>query len=234
MYSISSYAASGSLKPACREKLMERGAESLLDEELLAVLLRTGVKDIPVMELARNIIRHIDKNKFDEIENSLHNIKGMGESKIAAVLAAFELGRRYFACSSEKISSPAEIVPFLKHYANRNQEHFICVSLNGANEIIAVRVVSIGSLTSTIVHPREVFADVIVDRAAAIIVAHNHPSGNTEPSEEDIMLTERLLEAGYILGIHLLDHIILSPRGNYLSFAQKGLLKKTSEGFKKI
>lgn len=228
MYNLSNYGFCRSdLKPDFRERLLERGAESLPDEELIAILLRTGIKDKPVLELSKDIIGLVDKNKTDEIEDSLRGIKGMGDSKIAVVMAAFELGRRYFSPASEKISKPSEIVPFLKHYAHRNQEHFLCVSLNGANEIISVRVVSIGSLTGTIVHPREVFADVIVDRAAAVIVAHNHPSGNTTPSEEDINLTDRLAEAGNILGIKLLDHIILSPRGDFLSFAQKGLLKKS-------
>lgn len=227
MYNLSEFLSyEGRSKPNFRERLLERGSESLSDEELLAILLRTGIKDKPVLELAKSIICHIDRNKPDGIEGTLRNIRGMGDSKIAVVMAAFELGRRYFGYGLEKISAPVEIVPFLRHYANRNQEHFICISLNGANEIIAVRVVSIGSLTETIVHPREVFADVIVDRAASIIVAHNHPSGNIEPSKEDILLTKRLSEAGNLLGIKVLDHIILSPRGRYLSFLQEGILKK--------
>lgn len=104
----------------------------------------------------------------------------------------------------------------------RKQEQFICVSLNGAHEILAIRVVSVGTLTHTLVHPREVFADSLADRAAAVILAHNHPSGALAPSAEDLNLTKRLCEAGRLLGIEVLDHIILSPNGEYMSFIEAG------------
>ncbi|MEL3907091.1 MAG: JAB domain-containing protein, partial [Treponema sp.] len=120
------------------------------------------------------------------------------------------------------IQNPADIVPFLRHYAVRKQEQFICVSLNGAHEITAIRVVSVGTLTQTLVHPREVFADPLADRAAAVIFAHNHPSGCLEPSHEDTALTQRLVQAGKLLGINVLDHIILAPNGTYLSFREEG------------
>ena len=108
----------------------------------------------------------------------------------------------------------------IQHYADRKQEHFLCVSLNGSNEVIAVRIISVGLVNKTHVHPREVFADAITDRASAVIVAHNHPSGNVEPSKEDMEITKQLKSAGEILGIKLLDHIIFN-RINYFSFLEK-------------
>lgn len=210
-------------KPNMREKLLERGAESLSDSELIAILLRTGAKDKPVKKLADDIIMHIDKSRPEKIEGYLRLIRGMGDSKIATIMAALELGRRYYNMRSRIIRHPSDVVPLLQHYAGRNQEHFICVSLNGANEIIDTRVVSIGILTKTIVHPREVFADAIMARAASIIIAHNHPSGNSTPSKEDILITNRLYEAGSILGISILDHIILVPNGSFFSFVQNDI-----------
>jgi DNA repair protein RadC len=115
------------------------------------------------------------------------------------------------------------VLPLIRHYADRRQEHFLCVSLNGANEIIATRVVSVGLVNKTQVHPREVFADPITDRASAVIVAHNHPSGSLEPSKEDIDITGQLRSAGEILGIRLLDHVIFNSKG-YYSFLEKGLI----------
>ncbi len=210
-------------KPNFREKLLEFGAEHLRDEELFAILLRTGIKNKPVYDLAQDIAQHVDKSNPEKIEKYLGEIKGMGDSKISTILAAMELGRRYYNTQRQVVEHPSDVVPFLQHYAFRNQEHFICVSLNGANEIIAKRTVSVGIVNRTIVHPREVFAEPIKDRATAIIVAHNHPSGNKKPSKEDITLTKRLYKAGHILGIELLDHIILVANGDFFSFIQNDL-----------
>lgn len=210
------------IKPDIRERLLEYGAAKLSDTELLAVLLRTGTAQKPVTLLAEDIIQHIDSKKKESIEIALHSIKGIGSAKMATILAAFELGRRYYGVSNEKISHPHDIVPLLRHYAGRKQEQFICSSLNGAHEVLAIRVVSVGTLTHTLVHPREVFADVLEDRAAAVILAHNHPSGTLEPSMEDLTLTRRLTQAGELLGIKVLDHIILAPNGTYVSFIEQG------------
>ncbi|MBU2034544.1 MAG: JAB domain-containing protein, partial [Candidatus Omnitrophica bacterium] len=117
---------------------------------------------------------------------------------------------------------PSDVVPLLRHYADRKQEHFLCVSLNGANEILNTRVVTIGLADRSHVHPREVFADVLVDRASAIILAHNHPAGSLDPSEEDIAVTKQIAQAGKILGIVVLDHIIFNQR-EYLSFVERGI-----------
>ncbi len=207
-------------KPDMRERLLEKGPSNLSDADLVAILLRTGLKNKTVKSLAEDIICHIDTSKPEKMEVFLRSIKGMGDSKISTILAAMELGRRYYSKHKKAINRPSDVVPLLQHYAVRSQEHFICVSLNGANEILAVRVVSIGILNRTIVHPREVYSDPLKDRAAAIIIAHNHPSGTASPSEEDILLTGRIYSAGSILGINLLDHIILTADGNYFSFVQ--------------
>jgi len=210
-------------EPAIHEQILQKGAESLSDTELLAVLLRTGVKHKPVLKLAEEVLAYIDTRKPVSLALSLQAVNGINTAKLSVISAAFELGRRYFGSGAQKIKHPSDIVPFLRHYAIRKQEQFICTSLNGAHEIIAVRVVSVGTLTCTIVHPREVFADPIHDRAAAVIFAHNHPSGLLEPSLEDTALTKRLCQSAKLLGITVLDHIILAPSGAYLSFIEEGL-----------
>ena len=209
-------------KPDIRERLLAYGPQRLSDTELLAVLLHTGIANKPVTQLAEEIVQHIDTRKTESIDTALRSISGIGEAKLSTVLAAFELGRRYYGVGAEKIREPSDIVPFLRHYSVRKQEQFICVSLNGAHEISVIRVVSVGTLTHTLVHPREVFADPLADRAAAVILAHNHPSGCLEPSQADLALTQRLCQAGELLGISVLDHIILAPNGSYLSFIEAG------------
>jgi DNA repair protein RadC len=135
-----------------------------------------------------------------------------------------ELGRRLFGVREIKVSSPGDVWPLVSHWSDRKQERFICCSLNGAHELIAMRVVSIGLVNRTVVHPREVYADPITDRACAVIVAHNHPSGRLDPSPEDREITKRLKEAADTLGIALLDHIVFSSEG-YFSFVEHGLLE---------
>jgi DNA repair protein RadC len=118
-------------------------------------------------------------------------------------------------------NGPTDVLPLVRHYADRKQEHFICISINGANEVITTRVVSVGLVNKTQVHPREVFADPITDRASAIIVAHNHPSGGLLPSQEDLEITKQLTSAGEVLGIKVLDHMIFNDKG-YYSLLEKG------------
>lgn len=212
------------VKPDFRERLLKFGAEYLTDEQLLAVLLRTGTPEKPVGQLAQDVMKVLDISDFEQLRKNLACLEGLGSVKLCTVMAAIELGRRFFSVHDSKINHPSNIVPYLMHYAGRKQETFLCASLSGANEIIAIRVVSVGTVNRTLVHPREVFADPIQDRAASIIVAHNHPSGNLQPSGEDIALTRRLADAGDLLGISLLDHIILSARGEYYSFMEEGRL----------
>lgn len=206
-----------------RERIRQLGPTNLGDTELIALILRTGTSSTPLMELAGQVSKGMETARPEAVYETLCSMEGMGPTKATTVMAAMELGRRYAGYQSRKVHTAADVYPVIQHFSDRKQEQFICVSLNGAHEVIAVRVVSVGILNRTIVHPREVFGDPITDRAAAIIVAHNHPSGQLEPSEEDRNITRRLAEAGELLGIHLLDHLILSPRGGYFSFTEAGL-----------
>ena len=204
-----------------REKLQQKGAAALSDLELLAVLLGSGTKKHDVMTLANNILKVIDQSSGTADVNALQQIEGVGSAKAALITAALEFARRRIRPEGTKISSPAEVLPLISHFADRKQEHFICLSLNGANEVITSRVVSVGLVNKTQVHPREVFADPITDRASSIIVAHNHPAGTLTPSKEDIEITKQLKSAGETLGIRLLDHIIFNHKG-YFSFQENG------------
>ena len=205
-----------------REKLCLKGKEALSDQELLAILLGKGSKKCDVLTLAKKLIAVIDKKGLDILIEDLVEFDGVGHAKAALILAAFEFVRRRIKRNGITFEKPSDVVPLLRHYADRKQEHFLCVSLNGANEILNIRVVTIGLVDRSHVHPREVFADVLVDRASAVILAHNHPSGSFEPSEEDIEVTKKLSQAGQIMGIAVLDHIIFNQRG-YFSFVEKGI-----------
>ena len=204
-----------------REKLCLKGKEALSDQELLAILLGKGSKKHDVMTLAQKLIAVIDIKGIDVAIDDLIDFDGVGEAKATIILAAFEFVRRRIKKEGITFEKPSDIVPFLRHYADRKQEHFICVSLNGANEILNTRVVTIGLADRSHVHPREVFADVLIDRASAVVLAHNHPAGPLDPSEEDIAVTKRISQAGQILGITGLDHIVFNQR-EYLSFVEKG------------
>ncbi|MBN1616253.1 MAG: DNA repair protein RadC [Spirochaetales bacterium] len=210
-------------KPDIRERLRAHGPKILSDQELVALALRTGSKNRAVLNLATVVAKTIDTEKPEFLFARLSALEGMGETKAGTVLAALELGRRYGGNMARKVHTAADVFPLVQHFSDRKQEHFISVSLNGAHEVLAVRVVSIGILNRTIVHPREVFADPLSDRAAAVIVCHNHPSGQLEPSEEDRSITKRLTGAADILGITLLDHLIISPKGGYFSFVEAGI-----------
>ena len=206
-----------------REKLLRKGASALSDQELLAVLLGKGTASMDVMTLAAKLARLIDEKGLHVTADDLMQFDGVGDAKATLVLAAIEFARRRIKPEGSRIETPADLLPHVRHYADRKQEHFLCASINGANEILNIRVVSIGLIDRSPVHPREVFADALADRAAAIIVAHNHPSGGVEPSHSDIHITAQLKAAGEILGIELLDHIIFN-RADYFSFLEAGRL----------
>jgi len=172
-----------------REKLQAKGPEALSDLELLAILLGSGTKGSDVLAVAGRILKVLDGRNEKLGAEELQAIEGVGPAKASLIAAALEFARRRIRPEGLRISFPADVLPLIRHYADRRQEHFICVSLNGANEVIAARVVSVGLVNKTQVHPREVFADPITDRASAVIVAHNHPSGSLEPSREDIDIT---------------------------------------------
>lgn len=201
-----------------REKLLTKGATALSDIELMAILLGSGIKGHDVMKVAERVVKTLDGCVNPDL-SVLQKIEGVGFAKASLITASLEFARRRIRPEGVKISSPSDVLPIIQHYGDRKQEHFICVSVNGANEVIKSRVVSIGLVNSTQVHPREVFADPILDRASSVIIAHNHPSGNLSPTPEDLSITKRLVSSANTLGIQLLDHIIFDNKGFY-SFAQ--------------
>jgi|LSQX01.3.fsa_nt_gb DNA repair protein RadC len=206
-----------------REKLLDKGPKSLSDLELLTILLGSGIKGNDVMTVAGRILKVLDKGHDKLNVDELRKIEGVGPAKAALIAAALEFARRRIRPEGIKISLPSDVIPLISHLSDRKQEHFICISLSGASEVIATRVVTVGLVNKTQVHPREVFADPITDRATGIIVAHNHPAGSLVPSKEDRFVTKILKEAGDILGIRLTDHIIFSRKG-YYSFLESGQL----------
>ena len=206
-----------------REKLREKGATSLTDEELVAAILGMGTTGIDVRKISWQVAGLIREHREALTLAHLNSVPGMGLAKAAQILSAFELARRYLLKDIVKIESAEDVVPLLAEIAGKLQEHFICITLNGANEVISKRTVTIGLLDKSLVHPRDVFADVITDRAAAVIFAHNHPSGDLQPSDEDLEIQRRLVEAANILGIRVLDHLIVSRKG-YFSFADSHLI----------
>jgi len=206
-----------------REKLKEKGAHALSDTELVAIILGSGNKGQDVMLLSSRVAKLIANSKGKLSIEALLNVKGIGIAKASQILAGFELARRHIIKESVKVKGAKDVLPLLRDIEDKKQEYFICISLNGANEIIEKRIVTVGLLDKSQVHPREVFADVITDRAASVILAHNHPSGELKPSESDLRVQEQLTEAGKILGIEVLDHIIISKRG-YYSFQKAGLI----------
>ncbi len=204
-----------------REKLRSHGPEHLSDHELLTIMLGSGTRNKSVYSLAREVLPLFDRLQGKITQDELLAVSGLGAAKAALLTAAVEFARRQLFPERKRIAFPADVLPLVRHFADRKQEHFICLSLNGAHEVSAVRVVSVGLVNRTIVHPREVFADPVTDRASAVIVCHNHPSGNVEPSSEDREVTRRLAAAGETLGIPLLDHLVFSDRG-YYSFLEHG------------
>jgi DNA repair protein RadC len=206
-----------------REKLLEKGAEALSDQELLAIILGKGSQKNDVLSLAKLLIKTIDEKGINVQAKDIIDIDGIGAAKATAIAAAFEFVRRRIKPEGLKIKFPVDVLPLIQHYGNRKQEHFLCISINGANEVMNIRVITIGLINKSQVHPREVFAEVIAERASAVIVAHNHPDGDLKPSSEDMIVTTRIKEAAAILGISLLDHIIFNNKG-YYSFVENNEL----------
>ncbi|OGY17595.1 MAG: hypothetical protein A2784_00610 [Candidatus Chisholmbacteria bacterium RIFCSPHIGHO2_01_FULL_48_12] len=208
-----------------REKLEKYGPEKLSGSELLAILLGTGSKGINVVELANKILKKfsgdgISKANIVELKNTF----GLGSAKACEIVACFELGRRFLQNKqSVLLLSPHDVWEELKDIRDNKKEHFVIFFLDARNQEIKREIISIGSLNANLVHPREVFEPAVRYSAAQIIVAHNHPSGDPEPSEEDLVITQKLREASKILGIELMDHVIVT-KNIYLSFKEKGLL----------
>jgi DNA repair protein RadC len=212
-----------------RERLQKFGAEALSAQELLALVIGRGIPKKSVMNIAQELltkfgnIRAISQATIEE----LSQIKGIGLAKAAQIKACFELGKR------------EELEPELKDFDIKNpesvakatsasikekaKEHFKLILLNPRNKIIGISTISVGTLNASLVHPREVFKDAIVHSAASVVLAHNHPSGDPEPSEDDLKITKKLVDSGKILGIEVLDHIIIAKNG-FKSLANEGLI----------
>ena len=213
-----------------REKLLAGGVETLSNAELIAILLATGTKELTAISLAENILNYSnDGLRFltDTTVEELSNIKGIGLAKSAQLIAAVELGKRIALTTkvnNYRIKSPMDVSSLLmEELRYKKKEYFNILLLNTKHELISIENISIGSLNASIVHPREVFQRAIKRSSSAIILVHNHPSGDPSPSNEDIKITKRLQEAGNIVGIEVLDHIIIGD-GNYCSLKEKGLL----------
>lgn len=194
-----------------REKLAAKGAAALSDYELLMAIIGSGTAQADVTKIARDVRKLIAEKGSELTYEDLLGIKSLGPAKATQIMAGFELWRRQFEVPERPIiDSPEKAVEQLADIRDTKQEYFVCLTLDGANRLIAKRIITIGTLTSSLVHPREVFAEATTDRAASIIVAHNHPSGNLVASVADEEVTERLAEGGDMLGIQLKDHLIVT------------------------
>lgn len=211
-----------------REKMLEKGVQALSNAELLAILLRTGTKNMPVNRLAEQLLTKYDLTGFGCISpQELSKTSGIGMVKAVTVVAGIELGRRL----SHKEPGERPVIRNPQDAANlmmgelryQAKEHFIALLLSTKNHVIARAIISVGSLNASIVHPRELFREAISHSAAAVILVHNHPSGDPAPSQEDISLTRQLVEAGILLNILVLDHVIIGD-GKYVSFKEKGII----------
>ena len=215
-------------KPNVREDALKYGMGYPLDEELLMLILGSGNKNMSVETMAKKIADTLDSSDDDEVVKNLLALKGVGTAKALAIAAALELGKRRRNHLGAHIRSPDDIVPYVKHYAMSQKEHFLAITLNGGHDIIQIHVVSVGTVNQAIIHPREVFVDAIKENASAIILCHNHPSGKAIPSDKDIDTTRHLIEVSKIIGIAILDHIIIDCE-NYFSFMENKLLFSEEE-----
>jgi DNA repair protein RadC len=209
-----------------RERLLRDGVETLSDSELLALLFGTGSRGSPVTTLAERVLVPRGLNALAAVAaQDLCVEPGIGPARAAQVVACFELGRRLFRNEGEAllIKGPEEIYAATRDLHGARKEHFVTFYLNARNQVVARETVSIGSLNASIVHPREVYEPAVRHSAASLILVHNHPSGETDPSDDDLALTRRLVSVGELLGISIVDHVIVGRRG-YTSFKQQGYL----------
>ena len=218
-----------------RERLISVGAVNLGSEELLSIILLTGFKGESVINISRNLLIKFGslKNILEASLYDIKTIKGIGLAKACQLIACFEIFRRikslekleiYFNSNRDAVVKPEMAAEFLRSkILNFDREHFLVMSFDVRNKLISIDEVSSGTLTASLVHPRETFESAIRNHAAQIIVGHNHPSHDTEPSEDDIKITKRLYDAGKIMGIELIDHIIITET-EYSSLKNKGII----------
>ncbi len=212
-----------------REKMSRQGPAHLTDAELVQIVLQSGTAQNGVQCVAERAVSFL-REHYPELRHDyrlflrkLMRIRGIGKAKAACILAAIEFSNRLQETAARAVKNTGDVMPLLAFLAEKKQEYFVCISLNGGNRLISRRVVTIGLVDQALVHPREVFAEALKERAAKLIVAHNHPAGDVSPSSEDMKVTRTLMEASSILGLDLLDHIIVSG-SRYFSFREEGLL----------
>ena len=198
-----------------REKLVSKGSQNLKDEELLAILLGTGVEGKNVLEVSRQILRKFSKKRLLKMKyEDLSKIKGIGPAKACTILASAELVKRALKIQDETlpiIRSTKDVVAQAVYLRDRSREHLMTIYLNARNEMVWKKQSTfIGTLNANLVHPREIFEEALKHNSASVILVHNHPSGDSEPSEDDLEITKRIIEAGKIMGIDVLDHIIIT------------------------
>jgi len=213
-----------------RERLLKLGSEALSAQEILALILGRGIKGESVMVTSQKLLSRFGNLKgiANASVEELSEIKGVGLAKAAQIKAALELSKRLESDAGERqkpmVKSPEDVVNIVKsQLKGKKREHFLVLCLDTRNRLINCKPVSIGSLDTSIVHPREVFKEAVSSSSASVIFVHNHPSGDPEPSKEDVELTKRLVKAGEIIGIDVLDHIIVCDR-DYLSLKARNLL----------
>ena len=200
-----------------QEKLVKYGTKKLSDAELLAIILRTGTKDCNVIELSKKILRRHRSNILSLEIDKLKETKGLGETKACQVIAVIELAKRLIRDDQKPLLlNPEEVFKSVKEIRESKKEHLLAIYLDVKNREISREIISVGTLTANLVHPREIFEPAIRLLAAGIIIVHNHPSGETQPSSDDLEVTRQISNAGNILGIEVVDHIIVS-RSEYRS-----------------
>ena len=210
-----------------REKLIAKGSKNLKDEELLAILLGTGTKGKNVIEVAKQILTKYPKRRLLRMSyDDLAKIKGVGPAKACTILAAIELTKRVLNIQEETlpiIESVKDVMAQAVYMREKTREHLMAIYLNARNEMVFKKPMFIGTLNANLVHPREIFNEALRQNAASVILVHNHPSGDSEPSEDDLLVTKRIIEAGKVMGIDVLDHIIIT-KTHVFSFKEKKLI----------
>ncbi|HLP18019.1 MAG TPA: DNA repair protein RadC [Bacteroidota bacterium] len=212
-----------------REKMIQDGPRALTDAELLAIFINSGRGHITAVDLGKKLLeQHRSLQEIAKLTIAdFQQLAGIGQARAVCLAAAFELSRRVgspVTDRSKPITSPQDAANrYMPMLRDKTQEEFMVVSLNSNNKVLSEKVITTGLLNSSLTHPREVFRPAILEHAASVILVHNHPSGNTEPSEEDVRVTRQIAEAGQIMGIPVHDHLIITPSG-YTSFAERGLL----------
>jgi DNA repair protein RadC len=206
-----------------REKIQRKGAAALSDFELLEVLIGNGNGASDVSQIARQVQKTLRQKGPQLTYEALVELPGMGAAHAGRLLSALELAKRHLIKDVEPLRTVKEVVARLDDIRSKQQEYLVALSFDGGQRLIAQRTVTIGTLDTVLAHPREIFADAIMDRAASVLVAHNHPSGDSHPSPADITLTHQLAAAGQLLGVNLRDHVIVT-KTDYFSFQQHHLL----------